>query len=217
MTNRSLDSETSLAALLCVACGIADAVGYIHAGVFAANMTGNTVLTGISLANAKYGQALDGVLTFMTFFGGAMVGRLLLRLAHGPWLPLCVEALLLMVCASIEQAHSLVITLIAFAMGIQATAVTRFKGKPVSTVVVTSTLARLAETTLDLLARHRIFGKVDRVGGGRLLFLTWLAYVLGAVLAVLLADYIAAPLAVSAAIILLTSWVTRSYRFPRSA
>jgi uncharacterized membrane protein YoaK (UPF0700 family) len=174
-------------------------------------MTGNTVLTGISLANSEYIQAVERASTFLTFFAGAMLGRLLLRLARSPWLPLCFEAILLMICTGIDQAHSLAISLITLAMGIQATAITRFKGKPVSTVVVTSTLARLAEAALDSLARHRIFGGMDGSGGTRLLMVTWLAYVLGAMLAVLLANYVAAPLAVSAGILFLTSWITRRH------
>ena len=46
--------DTNTAALLCIAGGIADAIGYVQSGVFAANMTGNTVLTGISLANGDF-------------------------------------------------------------------------------------------------------------------------------------------------------------------
>ncbi len=46
------------ATLLTIVAGIADAVGYITmGGVFAANMTGNTVLAGIAAAQRDYTDA----------------------------------------------------------------------------------------------------------------------------------------------------------------
>ena len=46
--------DTAQATILTVIAGIADAVGYITmGGVFAANMTGNTVLAGIAAAEKK--------------------------------------------------------------------------------------------------------------------------------------------------------------------
>jgi len=41
------------------------------------------------------------------------------------------------------------VLILALAMGIQASAITHFSGVAVSTVVVTSTLARAADATLD--------------------------------------------------------------------
>lgn len=64
--------------LLCLACGVVDAVGFLRHGIFAANMTGNTVLLGISLAHLKWAAALDRALPLLTFFVGAMLARLLL-------------------------------------------------------------------------------------------------------------------------------------------
>ena len=50
---------TFQAALLTLVAGMADAVGYISlGGIFAANMTGNTVLAGIALAEGQYTLAL---------------------------------------------------------------------------------------------------------------------------------------------------------------
>jgi uncharacterized membrane protein YoaK (UPF0700 family) len=101
-------------------------------------------------------------------------------------------------------------------MGMQATAITRFSGKAVSTVVVTSTLARLAETTLDFLARRRMPGGVGGDGRAMLLASTWASYALGAILAVFFAKIVSAPLLVSAGLILLVSWATRNQMLPKS-
>jgi len=202
---RWVQRDGQTAALLCVAAGVADAVGYIQAGVFAANMTGNTVLTGISLANADLWTALDRALTFVTFFGGAMFGRLTLRYANSPWLPLLVEAVVLGMSMFVSN-HALAVLCIALAMGIQATAITKFKGAAISTVVLTSTMARLAENTLDLIARDRILAPVGRNHPAGLLTLTWIAYGLGAMVTALLLKVTAIPLLVAVVIVLVLSF-----------
>jgi uncharacterized membrane protein YoaK (UPF0700 family) len=198
--------DTNTAVLLCVAGGIADAIGFVEAGVFAANMTGNTVLTGLSLANGEWLTALDRALTFVTFFGGAMVGRLALRAAHSAWLPLLGEAVILALCALVPDRPSVAVLWIAFAMGMQATAITKFKGAAISTIVLTSTLARLAEATLDFIARHKVLAAATHRAPTTLLALTWIAYAFGAMLAVLLRKVTHAPLLVAAAIVVLLAW-----------
>ena len=74
------------ATLLTIIAGISDAVGYISGGVFAANMTGNTVLAGIALAESRYPDAGRHLAPLVAFFIGAMLARLLLGCgeAHDP-------------------------------------------------------------------------------------------------------------------------------------
>ena len=204
--------ETSTAVLLCTACGIADAIGYVYTGVFAANMTGNTVLAAISLANGDFVLALERAFTLVTFFGGAMLGRMLLRIAGSSYLPLLVEALLLILSSSLPHQDSMVIPLVACAMGIQATATTRFHGAAISTVVMTTTLARLAESTLDFLARHKVFARMSQSIPVALLLLTWTSYAAGAVLAVLLLKVTSVPLFASAVLVLAVSWSFRKQK-----
>ncbi len=72
------------ATLLTIIAGISDAVGYITmGGVFAANMTGNTVLAGIALSEGRYPDAGRHLAPLVAFFIGAMLARLLLRLWTG--------------------------------------------------------------------------------------------------------------------------------------
>jgi len=86
------------ATLLTLVAGLADAVGYVAmGGVFAANMTGNTVLAGLSLGEGHFDLAAKRLAPLVTFFVGAMLARLLLRLFHRPAVPLLVEAALLAV------------------------------------------------------------------------------------------------------------------------
>ena len=83
---------------LTIVAGIADAVGYITMGaVFAANMTGNTVLAGIALAQGHWPNAWRHLAPVAVFFVGAMLARLLVRLSRTPKTSLLVEAALIAV------------------------------------------------------------------------------------------------------------------------
>jgi uncharacterized membrane protein YoaK (UPF0700 family) len=139
------------AGLLTIVAGLADAVGYVAmGGVFAANMTGNTVLAGLSLGEGQLDLAAKRLAPLVTFFLGAMLARLLLRLFHRPAVPLLLEAALLAVVGLLLPfGREPALMLVALAMGLQASAITHFGGTAVSTVVVTSTLARIAEAALD--------------------------------------------------------------------
>ncbi len=194
---------------MAAACGIADAVGFVQTGVFAANMTGNTVLAGLSLANADWVTALNRVVTLATFFVGAMAGRAIQRTQpQRPWLPLVVEAALIAGSAFVDPTHTAFVWLLAAAMGIQATAITKVHGVSISTVVVTSTMARLAERAVDALAGATPADGTD--GAARVGFaLTWLAYGAGAVAAVLLMKVTSLPLLVPAAMVLLVGALWR--------
>ena len=80
-----------------------------------------------------------------------MLSRLLLRLWHQPNACLLVEAALLAIVGFLPIDRELAVLIVALAMGVQASAITHFAGSAVSTVVVTSTLARTADALLDRL------------------------------------------------------------------
>ena len=188
------------ATLLTLVAGLADAVGYVAmGGVFAANMTGNTVLAGLSLGEGDFDLAAKRLAPLVTFFVGAMLARLLLRLFHRPAVPLLVEAALLAVVGLLPIGREPSLMLVALAMGLQASAITHFGGTSVSTVVVTSTLARIAEATLD---RMWPTGRpLPSVATPRLLALTWIGYLIGAIGGVLLVRAVHWPLLVPAALL----------------
>ena len=188
------------ATLLTIIAGIADAVGYITmGGVFAANMTGNTVLAGIALAEGRYPDAGRHLAPLVAFFIGAMLARLLLRLWHRPMIPILLEAAIIGAMGFLPLANESAVLVLAFAMGLQASAITQFGGVSVSTVVVTSTLARIAEATLD---RVSPTGRpLPLVSTPLLLALTWIGYLVGAVGGVLLVGAVHWPLLVPAALL----------------
>jgi len=214
-TRRRDRQETAVAAALCLACGSVDALGFLQTGVFAANMTGNTVLAAISVAQLDLALAFDRALTIVVFFVGAMAGRLLLNAAGGrAWLPLLAEAALLGAIAFVDASHPSAVMAMAGAMGVQATAVTRFRGATVSTVVLTSTLARLAEAALDMAMGHRRRAVPASGTPPGLLVATWAFYALGAGLGALLLDRLHYPLLAPAALVLAVGVSLRVRRTP---
>jgi len=195
------------AGLLTLVAGLADAVGYVAmGGVFAANMTGNTVLAGLALGEGHVDLAARQLAPLGTFFLGAMLARLLLRLFHRPAVPLLLEAAVLAVVGLLPIGREPALMLVAGAMGLQASAITHFGGTSVSTVVVTSTLARIAEAALD-----RIWptGRaLPSIATPRLLALTWIGYLAGAVGGVLLVRAMQWPLTVPAALLVISVGVS---------
>ena len=193
--------DTLRATILTLIAGIADAVGYITmGGVFAANMTGNTVLAGIAAAQRNYTDAWHHLAPLLAFFLGAMLSRLLLRLSHKPTAGLLIEAALLASVGFLPISPEPAVLILAMAMGVQASAITHFSGNAVSTVVVTSTLARTADTLLDRLWPGEKEA-LPVVANLPLLALTWVGYLAGAVAGALLLVAMPYPLLVPVALL----------------
>ena len=112
-------------------------------GVFAANMTGNTVLAGIALAQLDATQAWHHVTPLLAFFVGAMLARLLLRLVKSPRPCLVLEAAILAGVGFASFGREAAVMALALAMGIQASAITQFARVAVSTVVVEIRLGKI--------------------------------------------------------------------------
>ena len=183
--------------------GIADAVGYVTMnGVFAANMTGNTVLAGIDLAKGNHLGAWNHLTPLVAFFPGAMLARVLVRLFKGPRAAILLEAALIAVVGFLPVSEENAVMIVAFAMGLQASAITSFAGHSVSTVVVTSTLARTADAAVDRLWPGSPTPPPSAVNTW-LLALTWTGYLIGAVIGGALLPVLAYPLLVPAALLVL--------------
>lgn len=176
-------------------------------GVFAANMTGNTVLAGIGVAQHDYAKAWHHIAPLFCFFAGAMFSRLLLRLTHRSAPSLVIEAALLASVDFLPLGPEWKVPIVAIAMGIQASAVTHFAGSAISTVVVTSTLARAADSALDRFWPGEKHPAVPSVANARLLALTWGGYLMGAMLGAFLVPVFAWPLLLPAAILIVLLFV----------
>lgn len=200
------------ATLLTIVAGIADAVGYITmGGVFAANMTGNTVLAGIAAAHGRYTDAFNHLSPLVTFFIGAMLARLVVRLWQRPAIAIGLEAALLAALDFLPVATEWKVLIVAAAMGLQASAITQFAGAAISTVVVTSTLARTADAALDALLPGATKAPPAKTTPRRLLALTWLGYLAGAIAGALLLQVMPYPLLVPAALLILVIFLLRDH------
>lgn len=171
--------------LLCLACGYIDALGYSFHGVFAANMTGNTVLAGMSLGQQDWATALDRLSTLLMFFIGAMVGSCFPPQHKWAYkVPLLAECVLLMIAACLDPASGMWLALTTAAMGLQASIIVGVGRSTVSTVVVTSTLTKLAQASAQALFLVPFLGASrDQSSPRAALLLAWGAYLVGAVLA----------------------------------
>lgn len=170
------------AAVLCLIAGYVDAIGYLdYAHVFAANMTGNTVLLWISVAEGEWPRVATYAITLASFLIGGLLAEGAKRAGATPMLPLLVSGvpLVVMYLAGLQDDGAL--AALAFAMGLQGGSVSRFANINVQTVVVTSTLLKLAEAAIHRLfpTRRDLESPVPRLALP-IFGLTWIAYGLGA-------------------------------------
>jgi uncharacterized membrane protein YoaK (UPF0700 family) len=177
--------------LLCGIAGYVDGWGYTQIGrVFAANMTGNTVLFGIALAEADWRRALTYATTLLAFFFAGIVASLIRRALRRSDIILYGAVAFLLLALVPREAPETVLALLAVAMGFQGAAVQRFGRVTISTVVVTSTILRLAEgivgriwpasTTIHPEAQEALW-----MGA-----MAWGTYAIGGAAAILSAEYL---------------------------
>lgn len=162
-----------------------DALSYLALGhIFTANMTGNTVLLGLSVIQGDAAGAGRATLALGGFLLGGAIGAAIAyrgrhehRWPHGVTVALIVEVVLLAMLASSRSASIAVrIALAAIAMGIQSAAARRLDILGVATTFVTGTLTSL----ISLIVRH---GVRTSGHGKRFLGAVWVIYVAGAMAA----------------------------------
>jgi uncharacterized membrane protein YoaK (UPF0700 family) len=133
-------------ATLCLVAGYVDAIGYtMLGGVFAANMTGNTVLLAIAASEGDAKRAGGYATTLAAFLAGATLSAFLRRTTGRPVAALLAAAALLLAAAVAHLPAPASLAILAVAMGLQGAAITRFGAAGMQTVVVTATIIRLAD------------------------------------------------------------------------
>jgi uncharacterized membrane protein YoaK (UPF0700 family) len=185
--------------------GLVDAFSYLVLGrVFVANMTGNVVFMGFSLAGSTGFSLTASVLSLVAFAAGALVGG---RLAHampghrGRLLMAVTAAQTVLVAAAWALAaaselparggvRAALIVLLGFAMGGQNAVVRRLSVPDLKTTVLTMTITGMA-------ADSRLAGGSDAKTGSRLL--SALAMFLGALAGAALIGHVGRELPLPAA------------------
>src|SRR6202167_1602940 len=169
--------------LLCLVAGMVDAYGYMTLGhVFAANMTGNTVLLAITAVEGELAASVNYVLTICAFTSGAVLGAVLRRASGRPYVPLLLAAFLLAAISLGALNRQAMLGLIAIVMGLQAASISKFGATSLQTIVITGPIVRLAEGLVDLLwvgkaAKTREAAEASAHNG-----LAWITYGVGAAL-----------------------------------
>jgi uncharacterized membrane protein YoaK (UPF0700 family) len=163
------------AALLVMIAGYADAIGFLQFRAFAGQMTGNTILLAISIVEAGWLEAVFYVAVIGSFLIGVVIAGGLVRLGWAPAVPLSLSAVALAICAFVTVRWGAL--LLAFAMGAQNAAATRFGDATINTVFITGDLQKLFQAVLAWLwpgtSRQTPPGLV-------ILALVWVEYFVGA-------------------------------------
>lgn len=156
-TRASPDRPTVL--LFTWAAGSVDAIAYMAAHVFTANMTGNAVLMGISIGQGKSGAILNSLVALVVFIGGIVLGAVLAgesgdkaRTLTAVRREILVECGVLVLFAAtfllpLPRDHKAVVLLLiifsALAMGLQSAAVKRLHLPGIATTYITGTITSL--------------------------------------------------------------------------
>jgi uncharacterized membrane protein YoaK (UPF0700 family) len=193
---RLLTMRNGLLLALAFGAGYIDALSYLGLNrVFTANMTGNTVLLGIALAELDGDAISRSGLALAGFLVGAAMGAWIVERDHSNsrWpravtLALAIESLILLAfgagwylsqdALATKTTTAALIVLSALAMGVQSAAVSRLEITGIATTYLTGTLTNLAGR---LMGRSRRKGKPLRHSA--LLAAVWSVYVGGAVIA----------------------------------
>ncbi len=184
--------------LLCVIGGSADAIAFLRYDTFVGAMSGNTVLLGIDLAEAKLNRAGFHFGIIAIFLAAVIVTEVALKLKIPPSLPLVFTALMLGGSELIASQWSAAIC--AAGLGMQNAAVRSIAGVPINTVFITGNLVTLGTAVPETSAP-------EQQATLAVLTIAWIAYAVGAVagaLALHLIDYpmiVPAALALAAAIV----------------
>ena len=193
--------------LLCAIAGYVDAFGYITLDrVFAANMTGNTVLLAIAAAKGELTLARAYILTLALFFGAAVIGVLMRRVFVRVYLPLLAASAFLFLIPLMRLDREWTLALLAAAMGLQGASISRFGSVNLHTVVVTGTIVKLSEGLVDVLIPTSRAGTAPSDPASTALFTAaWLFYAVGAGAGVVALVFVCAPLVVPALLLLVVS------------
>lgn len=194
--SRLIAIKNGLLLALAFAAGYIDALSYLGLGhVFTANMTGNTVLLGIAIAQFDGGAIARSGLALAGFLAGVAVGAWIVerdysetRWPRAVTLALALESLILLAFAAgwllardalaTATTTAVLIVLSALAMGVQSAAVIRLEITGIATTYLTGTLTNLVAR---LMGRSRRKSKPFR--NSALLAAVWIIYIGGVVIA----------------------------------
>ncbi len=190
-----------LASWLALIAGLSDALGWLQTGLFAAQMTGNTALLGIALAQGHWWSAGYKATAILCFFAGLLLARLLHRPGQreraGRAAAVLLATLVIVLAAFLPKPFN--VLSLSVALGAQNAVFSRFGGQSLNTSFISGDLQKLSQAFAKWIRRN------PRDDGDRVALVIvpslWLAYVAGGALGVLCQTHLALPLLVPAAML----------------
>jgi uncharacterized membrane protein YoaK (UPF0700 family) len=150
--------------LLASVAGSIDVMSYYRLNdVFTANMTGNTILLGLSIGQGKLASSMHSLVALAGFFSGAFAGALIVENKKKGWsyyitLSVAIEAFIIFILALIWFKEStplqnpvlyISILLSAIAMGIQSAAIRHLNIPGVVTTFITGTITSIGMSAVS--------------------------------------------------------------------
>jgi uncharacterized membrane protein YoaK (UPF0700 family) len=150
--------------LLASVAGSIDVMSYYRLNhVFTANMTGNTILLGLSIGQGKLASSMHSLVALAGFFSGAFAGALIGEKKKKGWsyyitLSVAIEAFIIFILALIWFKEStplqnpvlyISILLSAIAMGIQSAAIRHLNIPGVVTTFITGTITSIGMSAVS--------------------------------------------------------------------
>jgi uncharacterized membrane protein YoaK (UPF0700 family) len=154
--------ELMLVLLACVA-GSVDVMSYYRLGnVFTANMTGNTILLGLSIGQGNVASSLQRMAALAGFFSGALIGAYIIENTKNGWshyitLSVAIETLIIFVLVviwikeeKITNNYVLYVSIIlaGISMGIQSATIRHLNIPGIITTFLTGTITSLGMSTI---------------------------------------------------------------------
>lgn len=163
---RTWNINLALAGLLSVIAGGLNAVGFLVAGSFTANMTGNMSLFAEHMAKLELLLALSFMGLAVAFIGGACAAAFAIRLGERRRgipiyaLVIVAEAIILLILALVMLAGNsdagevFLVTVLSFVMGLQNAVTTMISGAQVRTTHVSGMATDIGIELADMVVRH---------------------------------------------------------------
>ncbi|HET9099203.1 MAG TPA: YoaK family protein [Acidobacteriaceae bacterium] len=184
-----IQAAVPLVATLCMVAGAVDVIAYILFGkIFIANMTGNTVLFAASVVLHNWNEAALRLVVIVAFLAGIfMAAAVLRRMTDGrEWkrrmMTLAVEFAVLCWLALMPRTdtlHTLLLLVLAFAMGMQNNAFQRIGSIKLSTAFISGDLENLGEALAESGEQEK---RAEGRGKTAVFFTSWIAYGAGAMM-----------------------------------
>ncbi len=143
--------------LLASVAGSIDVMSYFQFHTFTANMTGNTILLGLSIGEGKLESSMHSVTALLGFISGIFMGAFIVEKKEGGWsshvtLSIAIESIIIAVFSALSFYHAgsissfllyISIILSAVAMGMQSATIRHLKIPGIVTTFITGTITSI--------------------------------------------------------------------------